>query len=41
MSPTKAFYLLSSGLLPATKVGDKWCAYPSRLRARLRGEVVS
>ena len=40
-SPQQTFYLLKSGLLPATRVGDSWCAYPSRLRARLRGEQVS
>jgi hypothetical protein len=39
--PTETFYLLKSGQLPATKIGDSWVAYPSRLRARLRGEVVS
>jgi hypothetical protein len=40
-SPMQTFYLLKTGAIPATKVGDSWCAYPSRLRARLRGEVVS
>jgi hypothetical protein len=38
--PTQTFHLLKTGQLPATKVGDSWCAYPSRLRARLRGETV-
>ena len=38
--PTETFYLLKIGALPAVKIGDSWVAYPSRLRARLRGETV-
>lgn len=39
-TPAETFYLLKTGVIPATKVGDSWVAYPSRLRARLRGETV-
>jgi hypothetical protein len=37
--PTRrAFYLLERGLLPATKVGDSWCASRAALQKRLLGE---
>ncbi|MBL8773351.1 MAG: hypothetical protein JNK30_18350 [Phenylobacterium sp.] len=34
------FHMLSSGALPpARKIGGRWCASRSRLRAWLRGEL--
>jgi hypothetical protein len=36
MQRSQIFYLCSSGALPAFKIGSKWCALRSELRAALR-----
>lgn len=35
----RAFYLLESGHLPATKVGRSWCTTPRRLRRLFSSET--
>jgi hypothetical protein len=37
----EAYYLLEAGHLPAVRVGKKWCAIPSRLRAVLAGKTAT
>ena len=39
LRPKQAYYLLEIGVLPATKVGGRWAALPSRLRMVFRGET--
>jgi hypothetical protein len=38
LSPRQAFYLLEKGLLPAQKVGARWCADERALQAHFEGE---
>jgi hypothetical protein len=38
-SERETYYYLQKGYLPATKVGTVWVAIPSKLDARLRGEL--
>lgn len=35
----QTFYLLEKGLLPAKKVGERWCASREQLRRQLVGEA--
>jgi hypothetical protein len=37
-NPRQAFYLLESGLLPARKIGNQWCASRSRLLRAVTGD---
>jgi hypothetical protein len=38
-SERATFHLLAKGRLPATKIGDKYCALPSRLLAHCGGSA--
>jgi hypothetical protein len=37
--PRRTFYLLENGLIPAKKIGGKWCADIDQLRAFMKGEL--
>ena len=39
LPPRRVYYMLEQGHLPATKVGEAWCASRSALRKRLTGEA--
>jgi hypothetical protein len=37
--PRAAFHMLTAGLLPAKKIGDRWCASRRKLLEALLGEI--
>jgi hypothetical protein len=39
LKPRQVFHMLEHGLLPAKKVGGKWCSSRAALRRALIGEV--
>ena len=39
LKPRQVFHMLEKGLLPAKKVGNKWCSTRTALRRALTGEA--